>query len=286
MKTKIILLFLVSVFTFNMVNAQSNVNDYKYVIVPNKFDFLQENNQYRLNNLTKLLFEKYGFTSLMEDEVLPDDAIANVCLALKSNVIREKGMFNSKLRVQLKNCKGEVVFTSQLGQSREKKYQVAYTLALREAFNSFAPLNYTYKENAAILSYGSTNTKIDDGEVEKLKEEISQLKEEKEKLKAQTKEIPQEVKPQVVKPKEPVVSSEITKPNLESPKTLYAKDVFNGYNLVNDTSKVVMRIYTSGAKDVFIVKGKDAIIYKKNDIWIYSETNEQNLLTRVIDIKF
>ena len=119
--------------------GQKSVNDYKYVTVPNSFDFLSEPDQYRLNNLTKLLFGKYGFTAFMEDETLPDDAIANVCLVLKSDVIKEKGMFNSKLRVQLKNCMGEVVYTSHLGESREKKYKVAYTLALREAFESFDP---------------------------------------------------------------------------------------------------------------------------------------------------
>ena len=40
--------------------SQTNLNNYKYVIVPKKYDFLKEEDQFRLNGLTKFLFEKYG----------------------------------------------------------------------------------------------------------------------------------------------------------------------------------------------------------------------------------
>jgi hypothetical protein len=39
--------------------SQRNVNDYKYVIVPEKFDFQKEPNQFKLNQLTKFLLKKY-----------------------------------------------------------------------------------------------------------------------------------------------------------------------------------------------------------------------------------
>lgn len=259
--------------------AQNSVNDYKYVVVPNKFDFLSEANEYRLNNLTKLLFEKYGFIALMEEDMLPDDAIANSCLVLKSDVIPEKSMFITKLKVKLKNCRGEVIFTSKLGESRKKKYEVAYTLALREAFNSFAVLNYSYQENPVILAYGAPNSEANDEEIEKLKEEISQLKEKK--LNEETTALPLEVKPTVV-----VVIDESLKPETLQPDVLTAKGIFNGYQLLDSASKVIMTIYTSGVKDVFIVKGKDAIIYKKGKSWIYSETNDTDLLAQAINIKF
>lgn len=57
MKSKILLLFiLISSYVFSQ-----SVNDYQYVIVPVKYDFLSKEDQYGLNTLTKLLLQKYGF---------------------------------------------------------------------------------------------------------------------------------------------------------------------------------------------------------------------------------
>jgi len=273
MKTRFILFLLITFFGFNSINAQSNVDGYKYVIVPKKFDFLGEADKYRLNTLTKVLFEKYGFITVMEDEALPEDAMNNSCMALKSNVIKVRGTFSSKLQVELKNCRGDVLFTSRVGQSNDKKYQVAYTLALREAFQSFESLNYQYNEEEALVEIKSNTA-----EIEKLKEEIKTLKEKKEAIT----ELPQEEKPVLTE----VTATEIAKPLDVNKYQLQAKKVFNGFQLIDDTSKVVMTIYTSGVKDVFIVKGEDAIIYKKGEKWIYSEASDKDLLTKLIAIKF
>ena len=60
------------IYTILLVLAMSNsstgqsLNDYKYVIVPGKFDFLKESDKYQLNSLTKFLFEKYGFEAYLE----------------------------------------------------------------------------------------------------------------------------------------------------------------------------------------------------------------------------
>ena len=61
MKNSLVLLLF---FCANLLVAQSSVNQYQYVIVPAQFDFLREKDEYRLNNLTKMLFEKYGFKPL------------------------------------------------------------------------------------------------------------------------------------------------------------------------------------------------------------------------------
>ncbi|MFD2823087.1 hypothetical protein ACFS5M_05365 [Lacinutrix iliipiscaria] len=274
--TSIIVLIFITYTSF----SQNNVNDYKYVIVPNTFEFLKEADKYRLNTLTKLLFEKYGFIALKEDETLPDDIISNSCLALKSDVLKESGVFNTKLKVQLKNCKGDIIFTSQLGQSREKKYQVAYTLALREAFNSFEVLNYSYKENPAILAYGASNTQANNDEIEKLKEEISQLKEEKEKATTEVKVLPKE---DVHEPVEvAVTTSEID----DTPSILYAQEITNGFQLVDRTPKVIYRIKKTGMNNVFLVEGKQAIIYQLDANWILEYYENQKLKTKMLNIKF
>lgn len=278
--------------------SQNSVNDYKYVVVPNTFEFLKEPNKYGLNILTKLHFEKHGFTTFMEDEALPEDAFSNACLILNADVIKEKGFLITKLKIQLKNCKGEIIYTSQLGKSKEKKYQVAYTLSLRQAFGSIESLNYSYQENPVILSYGGPIVKTNNDEVEKLKEEITQLKEEKEKLEEESEELPVVVKPvtaavvvkstpHVEEPKDNiVVHQELTKEVYDNVETLYAQPIKNGFQLVDSTPKVIFKIKKTGMINVFLVEGQRAIIYQLDANWIYEYYENEKLKTQILNIKF
>ena len=57
-------------FLFLLITSLSfsqNLNDYKYALVPSKFSFLRETNQYNLNVMTKLFMEKYGFVTFMDN---------------------------------------------------------------------------------------------------------------------------------------------------------------------------------------------------------------------------
>ncbi|HET8837617.1 MAG TPA: hypothetical protein VFM82_01325, partial [Flavobacteriaceae bacterium] len=89
-----IILFTMCFMPKTMLAQEKSPNDYKYVIVPKKFDFLTENDQYKLNSLTEFLFEKYGFTAILEGEKFPDDLIKNPCSALNADVHSDSGMFS------------------------------------------------------------------------------------------------------------------------------------------------------------------------------------------------
>ena len=65
----IIFLFHLSVFTQNSLN----INDYKYVSVPDRFDFLKTSDQYQLNSLTEFLLKKNGFTVINDLKYYPSD---------------------------------------------------------------------------------------------------------------------------------------------------------------------------------------------------------------------
>ncbi len=276
----------------NMAKAQTNINDYKYVVVPNTFDFLNKPDQYRLNTLTKLLFEKHGFATIMEEDTFPDDAISNGCLALHADVLKESGVFNSKLKVQLKDCKNNIVFTSNIGKSKEKNYQVAYNLALREAFKSFETFKYQYKENETILSYGKKDSQESSAEIEKLKEEIKTLKEEKVVVAEVTKEVVAEK--EVVAVKKPEIKEEVKKETIVQPYKqesknidfLYAQKTDNGFQLVDSTPKVVYKIKKTGMPNVYLVEGKDAIIYQLNSNWFLEYYDNGKLQTKTVPIKF
>ena len=137
-----------------------DLNPYRYVVVPQKFDFQKEPDQYRLNSLARFLFEKYGFEAFLEGEKIPSDLSQNRCDALYANVSDDSGLFRTRLILTLKDCNNTVVYTSTEGVSAEKDYQTAFHEALREAFENLETLNYDYRET--IVSGRPAIEKADD----------------------------------------------------------------------------------------------------------------------------
>jgi hypothetical protein len=227
-----------------------DINNYKYVIVPKTFDFLKSKDQYQLNSLSKFMFEKYGFVAIFDDEPLPEDLIKNGCLALNADVIKDSGIFKTKLVIELTNCRKELVYESNMGESDHKKSEVAYKMAIREAFDSFKTLNYKYKP-------AKNNDKLA--------------------------EVPKTVTP---------IASVESKTEQSVPavkgysQLLYAQPIDNGYQLVDSTPKVVYTLIFSGKKDFYMVKGKQATVYKLDDNWVIAETVGDELQVQTLHIKF
>lgn len=277
---------LILIASINLGFSQSNLNKYKYVIVPNKFDFLKQVDQYQLNSLTQFLFNKYGFTAIMENDDFPPDLSNNRCLALNSTVRSESGLFKTKLIVELKNCKNEVAFTSKIGESREKQYEKAYNLALRDAFESFDALNYHYQPDEDLVTAANEANASMQGEVEKPKSEIKALKEAKvttvEKVETSPKPVDKpkiESPPLPTSPPTPVVKT-------ESSNLLYAQVIDNGFQLVDSSPKVVYKIKNTGLNNVFLVEGKNAILYKSGEAWILEYYENDTLKREQLPIKF
>ncbi len=137
-----------------------NLNEYNYVKVPEKFEFLNDKNQYQLNALTAFLFKKYGFKVLYQEN-FPSQV--NPCEILEADVQKESGLFRTKLYVTLQNCQNEVIFTSKTGVSREKDFKTAYHEALREAFTSVESLNYSpnAEDNEVVIDPVISSGEID-----------------------------------------------------------------------------------------------------------------------------
>lgn len=141
MKKLLILLF---VLLGLQVNAQ-NLNQYKYIVIPESYNFLGEIDQYRLNSLTKFLFEKNGFDTYMTTEEKPADLQNNPCMGLTPNITEDSGLFTTKIILELKDCYGNVVYATSEGKSKDKDYKKAYHESLRDAFTDIVNLNYTYE---------------------------------------------------------------------------------------------------------------------------------------------
>ena len=231
-KALFLLLFLATSLSFSQ-----SVNDYKYAIVPSKFEFLKDKDQYRLNTLTKLLMEKYGFITYFDTDILPSEIADSNCNKVYVDVQNSGNLFSTKLTVVLKDCKNLVLFTSSEGKSREKEYQVAYNQALREAFKSFDKL--TLKDNNE-----------------------------------------ENLKPEVV-----VYTNEIKRTKYL---TLFAQPIENGFQIVDTTPKVIMKIYKTSIPNCFIAY-KDAIqgvLVSKENQWFFEYFSNSKVVSEKMEIKF
>ncbi len=256
MKKKLAVLILFLSIGFTAI-AQKDINNYKYVIVPLKYDFLNEKDQYRLNTLTRHLFKQKGFVTFFDEEQFPEELNKDRCKALFANVENAKGgLFATKVDITLKDCFGKEVFRTETGSSRKKDFKEAYVEAVREAFSSIEVMDYEYQPL-------EEKTEKDDDVIESAVDIVEV-----------------EAKESEVKPSTESVEIE------SKDTTLYAQEKPYGYQVVDATPKVVMQLLNTSAQNVFLVKDKNAIVYKEDGFWYYSENNGELKEPKTLDIKF
>lgn len=235
------------------VFAQENpVNNYKYVIVPHKFEFFKEPNKYNMNELTKMVFEKYGFTVFYADQKLPDELALNKCLALYGDLENDSGLLTTGLYILLKDCGGQVIYKSGKGSSKTKDFKKAYYEALREASASMASLNYQYNG-------GNSTTKA--VAVEEVK----------------------------FKPLQPAIPAQATETlSIVNENQLFAQPIANGYQLVDMSPKVVLKMYKTSLPDNFTAQGegKNGVVFKKGSEWFFEYYKDDKLVSEKLNIKF
>ncbi|TXE15911.1 hypothetical protein ES692_14925 [Psychroserpens burtonensis] len=272
--------------------AQVSLNSYKYIIVPKQFDFLNSQDQYQTSSLTKFLFNKYGYTAFFDDDDLPQDLSENRCLGLKSDIKKIKGFLITKLQIDLIDCNGNIVISSDIGETKVKEYKKSYQIAIRDAFTAFQSLDYNYIVNEDITVSERSNTNASEvKQIEQLKKEVELLKAKNDKVQPIS-EVKERVVPNTVKNlkegvKEVVNETVIPEiPSASKPEILYAQPIDNGFQIVDTQPKKVMILLNTGTPNIYIVKGKDAIVYNKEGSWVYALYNEGNLELSVINLKF
>ena len=67
---------------------------------------------------------------------------------------------------------------------------------------------------------------------------------------------------------------------------MYAQAVDNGFQLVDSSPKVVYRIKNTSMDNVFLVEGKNATLYKKDNQWVMEYYENDILKQDVLNIKF
>lgn len=266
LKTKITLalLFLSFVSTF----AQKSLNEYKYVIVPVKYDFQKVENKYQINALTKFLFEKEGFTVLMSTDEFPIDLSTNHCLALTADLVSESTMLSTKMYFDLLDCNNNKVLTTNLAKSKEKDFKTAYHKVVRKTFEDIKAQNYSYEPKEAVTVVVPAAVVVATPAVPKPTTEA---------IATENKE---PIKTEVVAVATPVVAVKKVDSNV-----LYAQEIANGYQLVDSTPKVVYIALKTSMKDVYMIKGSNGTISKKDGVWFAEYYEGDTLIQKELNIK-
>jgi len=282
MQSKILMLtfFLISLFSY----SQNEINGYKYIIVPKKFDFQKGEDKYQLNSLTKFLFNKEGFMTLFESDKTPQDMYDNPCLGLKANVKDLSNMFSTKVIIELSDCRSAVVFTSIEGKSKVKDFKRGYQEAIRKAFESVKKLDYKY--DTSLVS----SIKMEPTIEEKTPKPIAETQPNREEIKPVSEKV--EIIEEIIEDQTTTNEEfgfddiEVTETVKSSDEILYAQAKSIGFQLVDSTPSVVYLLQKSSIKDVYILKNKNGIIYKKDQKWIVEYYENDKLLQKELNIKF
>jgi len=281
------------------LTAQSSINNYKYVILPKKFDFLKQEDQYRLNTQTRYMLKKKGFEVFYSDETLPDEVAQNNCTALKANVVRNNSLLRTKLQLEFRDCRNQVLYLSDEGVSREKQFEVAYKEALTKAFASFEQLQYSYMpaNEEVVADTPPMPEEVKEEVVEEapvkteVKEIVSQAKKDTEvievvEMKENKEERKAEVAAKVKDDKEKAKAKSLVRTNSKIKSNVLVASLEGNKYQVSNGEKVVMTLFYTSMPNVYIVKGKDAILFKRGANWILSETDGESLSEKILQIDF
>jgi hypothetical protein len=243
-----------------------DLNQYQYAIVPAKFDFLKEKDKYRLNTLTKLLMEKHGFITYLTTDIQPEEIANTNCNKVFVDVLENSSLFVTKVKVVLKDCKNNVLFTTEEGTSREKEFGAGFNEALRNAFKSFDKLNHKY--NGAVV-----------------KEEaiIPTKKEETPKETVVLKENFETTNPTAT------ILVFKSKSKVDYPEPLFAKPFENGFQLLtNNTSipRYVMTIQKTSSADCYLAEKENThgVLLRKSGYWVFNYYKDGRLVSEIVPI--
>lgn len=250
-------LFLVIAFIISGFTVAQSLDNYKYALVPSRFSIFKNDDQYRLNILTKLFMQKYGFETYLESDNQPLDFANTNCNKVFVDITQNNNLFVTKVKVVIKDCNGKIIASSEEGTSREKDLIIAYNDALRKAFNAFpAVINYKYTPNSteALQEKGVVNN---ENNVPKGQEVITEL---------------------------PIHAVATTEPDKL---TLFAQPIQNGFQLIDSEPKVIYKIYRTSNVQVFIAfkDSNQGVLVAKNGQWYFEYYQNNQLVSEKVDVK-
>ncbi|WP_350287152.1 hypothetical protein [uncultured Croceitalea sp.] len=262
---KTLLFILALVLTQFALHAQ--FDEYKYIVVPIKFDAFKNQNEYKTSTLTKYLIAKEGF-NVVYDNAMPDDLNKNRCLGAYVDLVDNSSLFSTKLLINVKDCEGNIVFTTEEGRTKIKEYNEAYKAALNQACNSFIGLEHNYLPKEPV---------VDEPITVSFKNDVKSLD------KPANEESGNQIIAKVVEHTEKQKVE-----NTKDAEVLYAQPTANGYQLVDTTPAVRYRLEATSVDTIFLVNQDNinGVVLKKDGRWFLEYKGKQGKVVKELHIKF
>ncbi len=250
------LAFLISLLLTGLSYAQS-VNEYRYVVIPSRFELQSETNQYRLNTLAKKYLTEAGFEAVHES-LMTDNQVNHRCDNLFIDIVKVKSLLTIKVKVLLRDCRNAVIFESKEGNSKEKSYEKGYQEALAKAFESVKELHYTYTGK---------------------KQDVTPE--------------PQPVavsKPVAPVAATPVVTSNPVQSDTTTSKTTYTVEpLASGYLIIDgNTSKIALKILKTSDPKIYTASrnGDSGVFLNKNGKWFFEYYRNGTLYSEEFSVDY
>lgn len=144
------LLFLLILTSSIVIHAQEAMNDYKYILVNNQYDFQNSANQYRLNEQFVFELKKHHFNAYRTNEVLPTDINKGTCNSLRLDVVVQKGL-QVKMQVYFRDCDDNIIYGPLKASSRFKDYKRDYRNCLKQIMSHLENYNHEYKKSNNVV---------------------------------------------------------------------------------------------------------------------------------------
>ncbi|WP_373074418.1 hypothetical protein [Zeaxanthinibacter enoshimensis] len=276
--------FIIMLAMYGSLSAQ--LNPYKYVIVPVQFEAFDQANKYSSSTLVKYLLQQEGIRVAYEND-LPSDLASNRCLGLNLKMEDNSGLFSTKVRFIFRDCNGAEVFTTKTGSNKIKDYKEAYTAAIREALQSVSALGYQYQPVTENAEKGVTVS---------FKDDVRSIEEKTDKEKAVIQEATPEV--QRYEDKRPVPSTYTKAGGIAtgssreaddlSSEVLYAQTTDTGYQLVDSTPAIRLRLFKTSMPQVYLATYGElqGLAYEQDGTWTWEYYTGDTLVTKELNIKF
>ncbi len=248
------------------LSVRAQLDSYKYIIVPKKFDGFKYENQFRTSTQIKFLFSESGYTAIYDDQIPPDLA-QDRCKGVRVVLIDDSSLLATKVRLGLRDCNGAVVYESGEGKSKSKEYELAYKEAINGAFQDLKALPYSYIPPEAVI--GSLAVQKDE---------------------APTREaVPSEASGRESAAQEAIPGTAVRLETSAGEEIWYAQATDNGYQLVDSTPKIRMKLVKTAQKDTFIATVDNqamGMVYKKDGQWWHEFFKDGKTEVRPLQLKF
>ena len=286
--------------------SQAELNQYKYIIVPTKFETFKSENQYQTSTMIKYNLVENGFTAVYDND-LPADLMANRCLGLLLNLKDDSSMFTTKVTLTLKDCQSREVYTTVEGTSKEKDYKTSYSEAIKECFKSLsgigykyepsgdtAPTNVSFKNDVKLLENAAEKDKdirFEDMAEDKTESNQQKIVQQKATLEEQSYKSLEPVQSNITKAdNSPEIAPAQVAYKSDSATVLYAQPTVFGYQLVDVTPKIAMWLWKTSLSNVFRAEAaegvSDGVVLKKGDKWYFEYYENDKLMGQELNIKF